>query len=76
MGHMASSLMVSTGCMEITRSEMEGPWIGEVIDIDTILVIVLKRNMIVIVIILIREVTRDIFHMILRQQSHLHSIER
>jgi len=64
MGHMASSIMVSTGRMEKTWSKMEGPWIfpvGWVVDTGTIIVLFLTCIMIIVVIILIEGMTKDIF---------------
>ena len=79
MGLMEIGLQVGTNQIEITRSEMVGSWtlwIGEAIDTITILVLILTGIMINIVMILIGGVTRDIFRMSLRNESHLHLMER
>jgi len=64
MGHMEVGLLMGTGQIYMTRSEMAGSWtlrIGEVIDTGTILVLVLTGTMIIIVIILTGGVIGDIF---------------
>jgi len=73
-GNMLVDIMVGTGRIEMTQSEMTTSLvaqIGEVIDTDTILVMVLTGTMIVIIIILIGGVARDICWMSLRKLSHL-----
>ena len=79
MGHMEVFLIVITGYIEMTRSEVEFPyilWIEEVTDASSILVLVLGSTMIVIVIILTEGVIGDNFRMILRKKIHLHLMER
>jgi len=64
MGHMEVDLMVAIVRIEMTGSDMAVSWIlqiGEVMDTCSILVLVLNDTTIIIVIILTRGVTRDIF---------------
>jgi len=66
MGHMVVGILVYTGHIYLTQSEMSACWtfrIGEVIDTCTIQVLALTGIMVVIAIILIGEVIGDIFHM-------------
>ena len=64
MGHMEIGILVGTGLIERTRSNMVGSWTlrrGEVIDIVTILVLVLTDIMLIVVIILTVGVIEDTF---------------
>ena len=66
MGNMAVGLMVVTGRLEMTCLEIAGRWmlhIGELMDTSIILFLVLTGIMITVVIILIRGVIGDNFHM-------------
>ena len=78
MGHMTTDLMVGTGQMEMTLSEMESSWIlllREAMDTGSILVLILTRTMIVIIIILTGGVIGDTFWMSLRRRFHLPLME-